>query len=49
MSEDGLLLRAWAPGRWDTVQCVEGMPPRLTDEASSAEGADSLLLGFPGS
>jgi hypothetical protein len=50
LSEDGLLMRAWAPGHWRTVQLVAGVQAhpagREVDEAT-ADFRGNVLIGFP--
>jgi hypothetical protein len=42
LSEEGLLLRAWAPGQWRTVRHLAGgLPLDLT------ESEDAILIGLP--
>jgi hypothetical protein len=44
LSEEGLLLRAWAPGQWRTVRHTGGGCPRPADRMGSE---DSVLIGLP--
>ncbi len=41
LSPEGLLVRAWAPGCWDTVTCVAGL-------LEQPEAAEPILFGVPG-
>jgi hypothetical protein len=43
ISDDGLVLRAWAPGQWWTVRHVEGSEAPMGGLGSR----DSVLLGLP--
>ncbi len=44
LSEEGLMLRAWAPGQWQTVRHVHGVIP---NPAGTANGKDTILIGLP--
>ena len=44
VSEEGLLLRAWAPGHWHTVRCVDGAQPC---PMGPADGAISIWPRSP--
>ncbi len=41
LSPEGLVMRAWAPGRWDTVRCVAGLAEELEED-------EPILFGVPG-
>ena len=43
LSDDGLLLRAWAPGQWRTVGHVTG----LAAHPAGKGGRDSVVVGMP--
>lgn len=43
LSEDGLLVRAWAPGSWRTVRHVSGVDAH---PAGKSDGADNVI-GLP--
>ena len=45
MSEEGLLIRAWAPGQWRTVRHVTDANAHPVRQGSGQEG---VLLGLPG-
>jgi hypothetical protein len=40
--EESLVMRAWAPGQWLTVQHVDGM-----DTHPAGKGSESCLIGLP--
>ena len=44
LSEEGLMLRAWAAGQWRTVRHVHGVHAH---PAGTAEGRDHHLIGLP--
>ena len=41
LSPEGLVVRAWAPGRWEAVRCV-------ADVEAQPDGAEPILFGLPG-
>ncbi len=45
LSEDGLMVRAWAPGRWRTARHVSGVDAH---PAGTANGRDPVLVPLPG-
>jgi hypothetical protein len=50
LSEDGLLMHAWAPGHWRAVQLVNGVQAQPADrEVSEArdDSRDNVLIGLP--
>ena len=46
LSDDGLLLRAWAPGRWQAVRLLEDAAPGSIPPARTWT-ADTALVGLP--
>ena len=44
LTEEGLMLGAWAPGQWQTVWHVSGADPHPKDTANPG---DTVLLGLP--
>jgi hypothetical protein len=44
LSDEGLMLRAWAPGQWRTVGHVTG---REAHPAGKAHDHDSVVIGLP--
>ena len=44
LSDEGLLLRAWAPGQWRTVGHVTG---RDAHPAGTSHTHDSVVVGLP--
>jgi photosystem II stability/assembly factor-like uncharacterized protein len=44
LSEEGLLLRAWAPGQWRTVRHVHGVDAAPAD---TVNGREKFLVGLP--
>ena len=44
LSEDGLLLRAWAPGHWRTVEHVTGV---AAHPAGKSAGRGPVVVGMP--
>ena len=42
LSEESLLVRAWAPGEWRTVLQIDGAEP-----GQAAEGQAHALVGLP--
>jgi hypothetical protein len=44
LAEDGLLLRAWAPGQWRTAGRVTGM---AAHPAGKATGSGPVVVGLP--
>ena len=51
LSDDGLMVRAWAPGRWQTVRHVMGADAhpagRDRGKAGQAQGRDAVLVELP--
>jgi len=50
LSEDGLLMHAWAPGRWRTAQLVTGAHAHPAGRGVSETKADfrgNVLIGLP--
>jgi hypothetical protein len=50
LSEDGLLMRAWAPGQWRTAQLVTGAHAHPADRGVAEANADfrgNVLIGLP--
>jgi hypothetical protein len=50
LSEDGLLMCAWAPGHWRTVQLVTGVqahPAGREISGVTADFPDNVLIGLP--
>lgn len=43
LSEDGLLMRAWAPGQWRTVRQVTGVDAHPASQSMQ----DQVLIGLP--
>ncbi len=43
LSEDGLLMRAWAPGQWRTVRQVTGVDAHPASQSMP----DQVLIGLP--
>lgn len=44
LSPEGLVVRAWAPGRWETVRCLVGLEmsePNVTDDV------EPVVFGLP--
>jgi hypothetical protein len=46
LSDDGLVLCAWAPGQWKAVRLLEDAAPRPTIPRP-AGNADTVLVGLP--
>ena len=44
LDDEGLMLRAWAPGQWRTVRHVHGVGPH---PVGTANGKDNVLTGLP--
>ena len=44
LAEDGLLLRAWAPGQWQTVGHVTGA---AVHPAGASASTGSVVVGMP--
>ncbi len=44
LSEEGLILRAWAPGQWRTVRHVTGVEAH---PAGKSNGKDNVVIGLP--
>ena len=42
LSDEGLMIRAWAPGCWRTAQHVAA-----ADERPAGSGRDAVLVGLP--
>jgi hypothetical protein len=42
LSEEGLMMRAWAPGQWRTVRYTHGNSP-----SERTSGTGSVLAGVP--
>ena len=51
LSDDGLMVRAWAPGRWQTVRQVTGADAhpagRDRGKAGHRQGRDAILIDLP--
>jgi hypothetical protein len=45
LSEEGLLVRAWAAGQWRTARQLTGVEAH---PAGKADGPDAVLVGLPG-
>lgn len=44
LSPEGLVVRAWAPGHWETVRCLVGLEvsePNVTDDV------EPVVFGLP--
>jgi hypothetical protein len=44
LSEEGLMLRAWAPGQWQTVRLLTGPDAH---PSGCPDRADRVLVGLP--
>jgi hypothetical protein len=42
LSQDALVMRAWAPGQWLTARHVDGM-----DAHPAGKGSEAILIGLP--
>ena len=45
MSEEGLLVRAWAPGHWQSARHVSGVEAH---PAGKGRSEDAVVVGLPG-
>lgn len=44
LSPEGLVVRAWAPGRWEAVRCLVGFE---ASEPNVADDVEPVVFGLP--